>query len=93
MADLLPDRPSKPPGSRREAAKKLQRSLDAVPDGEVFDGSHPRLQQLELLLELYPAAPAGELDAVVEHRREGLTLQRPAAGSVNSAGGSACRMA
>jgi len=45
----------------------------------MFDGRHPRLQQLELLLELDATATAGELYAVVEHSRVRLPLKCPAA--------------
>ena len=49
-----------------------------VPDGVILDGHHAWGQQLELLLDLEPVAPAGHLDAPVEHGRIRLTLQRPA---------------
>ena len=49
-----------------------------VPDGVILDWHHAWGQQLELLLNLEPVAPAGHLDAPVEHGRIRLALQRPA---------------
>ena len=49
-----------------------------VPDGMVLDWHHARGQQLELLLDLEPVAPAGHLDAPVKHGRIWFALQRPA---------------
>jgi hypothetical protein len=54
-----------------------------VPYGVVLDRHHSRRQQLELLLNLEAVAPAGHLDAPVEHCRVRLPLQRPAPCTLN----------
>ena len=46
-----------------------------LPHAEVLDGQHARRQQLELLVQLDAAPARGQLQAVVEHCREGLVLQ------------------
>lgn len=51
---------------------------DTVPDGVMLDRQDAGCQQLKLLVKLDAPRACGQLEAVVEHRREGLTLQRPA---------------
>ena len=58
--------------------KAPSRLIDTVPDGVVLDRQHTRREQLEFLVQLDSAASSGQLQPIMEHRRVGLILQRPA---------------